>query len=46
MINFFSNYEQKMILGKIIEKRKYTVVLKLEDGRVIIKKYKQLAKGS
>lgn len=46
MINFFSNYKQEVISGKIVEKRKYTVKILLDDGTTIVKKYKQLAKGS
>lgn len=46
MISFYSKYEDKMIQGILLEKRKYTVKIQLEDGRFIIKKYRQLQKGA
>lgn len=45
MINFYSKYEDKMIQGILLEKRKHTVKIQLDNGRMIVKKYKQLNKG-
>jgi hypothetical protein len=39
---FYSEKFKKNVLADVIEKRKYTVKLKLDDGKVIIKKNKQL----
>lgn len=41
-VKFYSNYLEKEIKGTVVEERKYTVKIKLEDGNVIIKKKKQL----
>jgi hypothetical protein len=39
---FWSNYADKEITAEIIEERKHTVKLRLDSGKVIIKKKKQL----
>lgn len=39
---FYSNALEKEVSSEILEVRKYTLKLKLEDGKVIIKKIKQL----
>lgn len=42
LVKFMSNDLLTVISATVIEKRKYTVKLQLEDGTIIVKKYKQL----
>lgn len=45
MAKFYSLDYDMVIEAKVLEIRKYTVKLMLDDGKVIIKKHKQLIGG-
>lgn len=42
MVKFYSNDLEKDISAEILEQRKHTVVLILENGKIIIKKNSQV----
>lgn len=41
-VKFFSGKADKQVEAEVLEIRKYTYKLKLEDGKVIVKKKKQV----
>lgn len=43
-VKVYSAYQDKQLIAEVLEERKYTLKLKLEHGRIIIKKHKQIIK--
>lgn len=41
-VSFFSNDLNKKVEAEVVEERKHTLKLQLEDGRIIVKKRKQI----
>lgn len=44
-IVFYSNALEQKVVGTLLEERKTTVKIKLDDGAVIVKKKKQILEG-